>query len=59
MTDEKTNGSCCQRPKRKWKRAAVVVLLAALLPPAAAAVSIYSGAYSVAATEPHSRPVEW
>ena len=59
MTTEATHKSCCQKPVRAWKRIIATVLAVAILIVAAGTIFAYSGAYSVAATSPHSKPVEW
>lgn len=59
MSNEASNESCCRSLKRVWKPVLATVLAAVVIAVAVGAFFIFSGAYSVAATEPHSRPVEW
>jgi mono/diheme cytochrome c family protein len=61
VLDQHSRGSCCKnhKPPRRWRAVALTVLATVLALAAAAFVFIYSGAYSVAATDGHSKPVEW
>ena len=59
MNTESIEKPCRQNPRRAWNRIIASVFAVAVLIAAAGILFIYSGAYSVAATSPHSKPVEW
>ena len=59
LLNESSRGSYCQKPPRRWRVVALTFLATILALAAAGFLFVYSGAYSVAATDGHSKPVEW